>query len=118
MSTVTKETIYLFTTTRNSLYKRDLLNVCCFADGWVVEFGYKPDYVPPALLLNPVERLDGHPVVIVFCEGLAPAETIAIASAGHRDCRYERPILRRRPWVPSKASTPESTVLGSLATIV
>lgn len=74
MSSVAKETIYLFTTTKNSLYKRDLLNVCCFADGWVVEFGYKPDYVPVPLITNPVERLDDHPVVIVFCEPVAEAD--------------------------------------------
>lgn len=75
MSTVAKETIYLFTTTRSGLYKRDLLNVCCFAEGWLVEFGYKSDYVPPALLQELGEKLDGHPVVIVFCEPINEGDT-------------------------------------------
>ena len=69
------ETIYLFTTTRNRLYKRDLLNVCCFPDDWTIEFGYKSDYVPTHLSSDIQEKLDGHPAVIVFCEPIDDGDT-------------------------------------------
>lgn len=68
-----KPTIYLFTTSTVSLYKRDLLNVCCFPDGWRIEFGYKKGYVPEKLRSNPKEALVGHPSVIIFCEPLDEA---------------------------------------------
>ncbi len=69
------ETIYLFTTTKETLYKRDLLNACCLADQWTIEFGYKKSYVPPDLLSDIKEKLENHPAVIVFCEPVYDKET-------------------------------------------
>ena len=60
--------IYLFTTTKRSLYKRDLLNVCCYPDGWQIKFGYKKEYIPSQVLSNCQAILKGSTAVIVFCE--------------------------------------------------
>src|SRR5947209_5171291 len=62
-----KDTLFLFTNPLSELYRRDLLNVCCYAEGWQIEFGYRKDHVPETLLSN-VDSLEGSPMVVVYCE--------------------------------------------------
>jgi len=65
--------VYLFTTTKVALYKRDLLNVICFQENWLVEFGYKSDYIPHNILTDH-KRLKDKEAIIIFCEPNAATE--------------------------------------------
>jgi hypothetical protein len=62
--------IHLFTRVmdKRPLYKRDILNVCCFASGGTVQFSYRKTLVAKSLRGGGEDTLLGKEALIVFCE--------------------------------------------------
>ncbi len=60
--------IVLFTTSYRALYKRDVLNLCCFEHGAMVRFGYRGKFVAENLRPNRGARMKNQQAVVVFCD--------------------------------------------------
>lgn len=60
--------ILLFTTTRRALYKRDILNICCFPEDSFIRFGYKGQYIQESLKPNQGAAMANKDALIIFCE--------------------------------------------------
>jgi hypothetical protein len=79
--------ILLFTTTKRPLYKRDVLNVCCFPDDAYLRFGYQRKLIQENLQPEGGKAMKGKEALIVFCE-FCPGSTFSEQSKHDFSIRY------------------------------
>lgn len=85
--------IYLFSSSFYDLFRQNVLNACCYPDGFVMRIRYGREYLSPALMKdNAWKKLTKENGVFVFAEGALANKTTGPGGA-KRDYRF-MPIRR------------------------
>src|ERR1022692_4130307 len=85
--------IYLFSSSFYDLFRQNVLNACCYPDGYEMRIRYGREYVSPNLMKdNAWKKLSKEDAVFVFAEGALANKTTG-PSGAKRDYRF-LPIRR------------------------
>jgi hypothetical protein len=85
--------IYLFSSSFYDLFRQNILNACCYPDGYVMRVRYGCEYLSPDLMKNSAwKKLTKEKAVFVFAEGALANRTVGPGGA-KRDYRF-LPIRR------------------------
>jgi len=85
--------IYLFSSSFYDLFRQNVLNACCYPDGYVMRIRYGREYLSPDLMKgNAWKKLTKENAVFVFAEGALANKTTGPGGA-KRDYRF-LPIRR------------------------
>jgi len=80
--------IYLFSSSYYDLFRQNVLNACCYPDGYVLRIRYGREYLSPDLIMdNSWKKLIKEKAVFVFAEGALANKTTDPGGA-KRDYRF------------------------------
>lgn len=66
--------VYAFSSATSPLYRRDVLDACCYPEGHIIRLRYSERLVPERVHRNPT-RFEGEKGLLVFADGGSPQRT-------------------------------------------